>query len=151
MALPDGVIVDECDMPLMEAHAWRVHLFKRHGDREYWYVRTSIGGRRHALLHRVIAGAVMGQQVDHINGNGLDNRRSNLRICTHSENMRNTRRNSRNTSGYKGVRKAGNGWTVFIQHDGQRKYLGYFKSAAEGHEAYKAAAQLLHGEFHNLG
>jgi hypothetical protein len=87
--------------------------------------------------------------VDHINGNTLDNRRSNLRVCTHAENMRNRRKNSNSSSGYKGVfwdnhyKK----WSSYIRVNNKRIYLGRFDDSKVAYEAYVAASKKYHGEF----
>ena len=65
--------------------------------------RATPGGRKHILMHRVIMDAKPGQEVDHISGNRLDNRRSNLRVCKPSENKKNRSLNLNSKSGFKGV------------------------------------------------
>jgi hypothetical protein len=87
--------------------------------------------------------------VDHINGDGLDNRRCNLRPATLVENARNRRLPSNNTSGFKGVNwHRGNGkWAASITADGRRHSLGYHDSPEDAGRAYDAAAIRLHGEF----
>jgi len=103
-------------------------------------------------LHRLIAGAVeKDQKVDHINGNTLDNRRSNLRICSNSENLRNRGKNINNTSGYKGVSKRRNKWAAQVKHNYKTIFLGLFDTPEEAHEAYKRAADKLHLEYKNYG
>lgn len=89
--------------------------------------------------------------VDHINGNGLDNRRCNLRVCSHGENMRNRTMNRNNRSGYKGVYfdpdKNGRPWRAQIRANGRKHSLGRFDTAEQAYEAYQKAAERLHGEF----
>lgn len=89
--------------------------------------------------------------VDHRNGNGLDNRRSNLRLATQAQNMSNRGRPTNNTSGYKGV-SAGRlgGWRAYITSRGKRLDIGTFASKEEAAEAYNAKALELHGEFARL-
>jgi hypothetical protein len=89
--------------------------------------------------------------VDHVDGNPLNNQRSNLRICTHAENMRNTRLRSDSTTGLKGVQKFGDIWRARIQVDGKRLELGSFDTPEAAHAAYCNAAQRYHGEFANFG
>lgn len=100
-------------------------------------------------MHRLITGAGAGQQVDHINGNKLDNRRSNLRLCTQSENMRNRGATALNTSGFKGVHWSANDrkWRAGIKVEGKRIFLGLYLSKEEAAEAYNRAAESLHGLF----
>ncbi|USE78946.1 HNH endonuclease [Cupriavidus gilardii] len=102
-------------------------------------------------MHRRIVGLQRGdkRQVDHINGNPLDNRRSNLRVCTHAENQLNIGRQRNNTSGFKGVcfdKQAGK-FKAAIAYQGRRKNLGLFDTPEAAYEAYCAAAAQLHGEF----
>lgn len=90
-------------------------------------------------------------EIDHINGNGSDNRLSNLRLATHAQNLQNTRRPRNNKCGHKGVawHSRAKKWRAYIQANGRRHYLGYFESPEDGHAAYLAAAEKLHGEFAN--
>lgn len=90
--------------------------------------------------------------IDHINGNGLDNRRSNLRPATHAENMRNRRMGRNNTSGYVGVRwrpEKGR-WETRIQVDGRKLRVGMYATAEEAARARDAAALEHHGPFARL-
>jgi hypothetical protein len=85
---------------------------------------------------------------DHINRNGLDNRRSNLRIANKQQNCWNSRDRG-GVSRFKGVHwKVAEGkWAAAISHDGIRKHLGYFVSEREAAEAYDDAAITFQGEF----
>lgn len=100
-------------------------------------------------MHRVIVGAPDGLEVDHINGNKLDNRRCNLRVCTHEQNMANRRKHHNNTSGYTGVVwiKDQRCWRAEIKVGGQKKYLGRFENAEDAARAYDEAALRFKGEF----
>jgi len=103
-------------------------------------------------MHRIIAGANHKDEiVDHINGNTLDNRRSNLRICSNAENGRNRGKNSNNSSGFKGVFLKRDKWAAQIKHNGKSIHLGTFKTPEEAHLAYQRAANKLHGRFKNYG
>lgn len=108
-------------------------------------------GHSSVALHRLILGEPSGH-VDHINGNSLDNRKSNLRVCSHTENMYNRGVQSNNVLGYKGVGKqaAGKGYTARITAGGKCKCLGTFKTAELAAEAYNEAALKLHGPFAKL-
>jgi hypothetical protein len=106
--------------------------------------QTSIG------MHRQILGLLHGdkRQVDHINHNGLDNQRHNLRICSCSENQGNQRLNKKNTSGYKGVvfDKRKKMWRANIKHGGHRITIGYFHFPIDAAKTYDAKAKELRGE-----
>lgn len=100
-------------------------------------------------LHREILGAAPGVEVDHINGDGLDNRRANLRLSSRQGNNCNKPAYKNNKSGYKGVslcRRDG-GWRAQIQVDGRVRNLGTFKTPEDAHVAYCAASIRLHGDF----
>jgi hypothetical protein len=90
--------------------------------------------------------------VDHINKNGLDNRKENLRICTNYQNLWNSKLYKSNTSGYKGVYwcKHYNKWHTRIKVCGKQKHIGYFKDIIEAKEAYIKAAKQYFGEFYSI-
>jgi len=127
----------------------------RGGTHEYSFyaARNSkkVNGKRSAIrMHRLIVNARPGQFVDHINGDGLDNRISNLRICTQQQNNFNARpRRDNKYSKYKGVRfvKAISKWLAAIKVDGVEIRLGYFAEEVEAHNAYKEASKEYHGVF----
>ncbi len=103
------------------------------------------------LLHRYIMNAPVGVTVDHINGNRLDNRRANLRLCSQAENNRNKGKFKNNKSGYKGVswNAQNSKWVAQIQLNGKKTHLGYFSNPAEAHEAYVTASLEQHAEYSN--
>ena len=128
-------------------------------------VYTVIGiCRRFFKLHRIIAEVFLNggkplnpqQHVDHrehADGSHAQDRLSNLRIASRSQNTMNQRINHNNTSGYKGVhwRKAsGNCWRAEITSQGRRKFLGAFTTPEAAAKAYDLAAKELHGEFAKL-
>ena len=91
--------------------------------------------------------------VDHINGNGLDNRKDNLRLATPEENKHNSRkRGGRGQSKYKGVTldKKKNQWRVRIGYKGKRIFLGCFDDEIEAAKAYDGSAKELYGEYARL-
>jgi hypothetical protein len=93
-----------------------------------------------------------GMEVDHQDGDGLNNRRSNLRICTHQNNSRNMRRHRDSASRFKGVSwwKTRQIWRAYIVVDNKQKGLGYYNNDTDAARAYDAAAKKLFGEFANL-
>ncbi len=114
-----------------------------------------IGNGKHktVYLHREIMGAQDDQVVDHINGNKLDNRQSNLRLCTRLQNSYN--RKPTEKTGTKGVhyeksRVGSKKWKAYISSTGMKKSLGYYKTRIEAIDAYNEAALRLHGEFARL-
>lgn len=115
------------------------------------YVKVKHNGKA-VFLHRFLLGLKEEDKylVDHKNGDKLDNRKANLRLCTKAENAHNIRKLSRhNSSGYKGVffDKYGDRWRAKIQYMGKSIFLGSFKSALEAAKAYDRAAKQYFGEF----
>lgn len=104
------------------------------------------GKKKMIYLHRHILGAKKGQQVDHINGDKLDNRKENLRIVSSSQNLQNKKYGG--SSKFKGVhyRKDVKSWRVTIQVDGKTKHIGYFKDELEAAKAYDRVAKTIYGE-----
>lgn len=99
-----------------------------------------------SYLHRLITNAPKGLQVDHINGNRLDNRKINLRICSSSDNSKNRPKNKGN---YKGVYldKLRNKWIAQITKNYKCYHIGSFEKEIEAALAYNEKAKELHGEF----
>ena len=158
------MLFDEEDRELVESHKWRVYL-----DHNTYYATTHIphpdggwskprpGGykrRRRTTrpLHRLLMDPPKGMVIDHINHNGLDNRRENLRICTRAENSRNRGKQKNNTSGYKGVcwYKRDKKWRAQIKKDSKKIHIGYFDIIEDAARAYDAKAKELFGEFAHL-
>jgi hypothetical protein len=103
-------------------------------------------------MHRLILGCGIGEEGDHKDGNGLNNRRANLRKCLQIQNARNRRKHAKGSSRYKGVsfRKKYSAWRSRIGIGKSIIHLGYFSSEKEAAEAYNEAAKRLHGEFAEL-
>jgi hypothetical protein len=102
------------------------------------------------LMHREILGVVPGIWVDHINGDRLDNRRSNLRPATHQQNLMNRGTNKNNQSGYKGVYQELGLWRACIKINGRNRHLGNFDDAETAARAYDFAAHEAFGAFARL-
>ncbi|PPD07167.1 MAG: Fis family transcriptional regulator [Hyphomicrobium sp.] len=103
----------------------------------------------HRLIWLIHYGKWPAKFVDHVNGDGLDNRLVNLRLASHAENNRNCRTYRSNTSGIKGVsfHRTWNKWQAHIQTDGKQRFLGSFKTKDEAAQAYREASKMYHGEF----
>jgi hypothetical protein len=112
------------------------------------------GGKKEKpiLMHRLILNAPKGIQVDHKNGNGLDNRRRNLRLCTNQENHMNEQKHKRASSRYKSVCfcKQTERWSANIMRDGKRVWLGRHDTEEEAALTYDKAAKEIFGQFANL-
>lgn len=109
--------------------------------------------RRTLIFHRELLQLVDKKlQVDHINGDGLDNRLTNLRIVTAQQNMMNRKKHLKGSSKYKGVsrREGENTWRGAIKFKGIVYYLGQFKTEKEAAEAYNLKALELFGQYANL-
>lgn len=121
-------------------------------SRGYIIGNITINGKQKRIrLHRLIMGSPKKMMIDHINGNKLDNRKSNLRICNGKENTRNSSVQKRNKLGVKGVSIThSNTYQAQIQVDGKLKYLGSYKTIKEAADAYDLAAQKYFGEFARL-
>ena len=142
-------VVDEADRHIVSGRKWSA---VKSGEKTYAaHVDRANGKSRTTYMHRLIQGVRAGQSVDHKNGDSLDNRRSNLRVASQTQNMQNVGVTKSNTSGYKGVNwnMAASKWHARIRVDGKRLHLGLFESAEDAHAAYVAAAKKYHGEFAN--
>jgi len=141
-------LVDDEDYELVSQYKWHTSSKKGH---TFYAVAYAGGGRnnhKQISMHRLIMGASFGEEVDHINGNGLDNRKENLRLASRAENVRNKHISS-GTSSYKGVslyRRTGR-WRAQIEMAEKNIHLGYFKTEKEAARAYNYKALELFGDF----
>jgi len=140
-----SALVDDADFPHLSQKRW--HLA---GHRGTMYVTTSawVGGKCVSVpMHTLIASAPLGMVVDHVNGNRLDNRRSNLRICTRTENLWNRHAAPRGVSRFSGVTYEGNRWRARISRENHRINIGVFAREVDAAIAYDAKCRALRGEF----
>jgi hypothetical protein len=139
---PDA-IVDEQDYDNLVSYQWRAIR----GLRTCYAVRNE--GEKLIKMHRQILSCCDGLMVDHINHNGLDNRRSNLRICTASQNQQNRQPSNYGKSRYKGVcwHSGKKKWRAAIVLDGRSIHIGYYDYEIDAAVAYDDAAIELFGEF----
>lgn len=142
-------LVDDEDFELVNQYRW--YALRNH--RTFYAVKQmrQVDGRRGLLwMHRLILGLTDSrQQADHINHNGLDNRRVNLRVVSQSENAQNRRMALANKSGFKGVALDSRTQRYRVQIRINRKptTIGYFATAEEAARVYDAKARELYGEF----
>lgn len=139
--------VDAEDIPVVEGRLWRAAKW-----RSGWYAVRSVN-RSTIPMHRAIMHPLEVMVVDHINGNGLDNRRDNLRIATASQNLMNRRgAQAGNRSGYIGVHwhKATGKWRAAVKTAGASVDVGFFEDKEAAAHARDSAAIEMHGEFASL-
>lgn len=148
------VLVDDDDYETLMQFKW---VYKKPGHRRTAYaVRGKIvgyeAGKKYTTIamHRVIMRSPIGYEIDHINGNGLDNRKENLRIATRAQNQQNRNILRHNTSGYKGVSKDRETWRAQIRVNNTIMRLGRFRDKISAAIAYNEAAKKYHGEFARL-
>lgn len=133
-------LVDDEDFKLLKRRKW---FLSNHG--------YAASGRE--FMHRLVMGAKRGEEVDHINGDTLDNRKVNLRLVTHQQNIQNRKVNKNNKLGYKGVyqhTQNGNFIAQIQTPQRKRKHLGVFATPEDAAFAYNVAAIKLFGEFARL-
>lgn len=144
MAHGHEAIVDIQDVDVIATHHW----YSSKG-RKTRYAYSDVGkrpNRKHVAMHRLIVDAPSGLVVDHINGNGLDNRRDNLRICTVRQNLMNE---PPRKGAYKGVSRCAttNRWVAQIKSNRSVIFIGRFDTPEEAARAYDERAFEMHGEF----
>lgn len=137
-------IVDEQDLPLVKDFNWKLSIA---GHRKQLAYAVSKMNGKNISLHRLLITSEC-KHVDHINGDGLDNRKANIRPATQGQNLMNRGKQINNTSGYKGVSRTGKDkWKAMIQFEGKDYYAGSFKTKEEAALAYDKKAKELFGEF----
>ena len=133
--------VDDEDFERVVAHKWQYNPYTG-------YAATHLNTKKQITLHRFIINAKPGEITDHINLDKLDNRKSNLRLCTQAQNTQNRLRASHNKCGYKGVfLHPSKKWMAYIRHNGKQIYIGLYKDIIDAALAYDKKAIELFGEF----
>ena len=143
-------IIDDEDYTLIKSYKWR--LFKSKYCNHY-YALTTVK-QKTIFMHQLIMNfsSNRNKQIDHINHNGLDNRKNNLRICTRQQNFFNSLKRKKGSSQYKGVCyfKPRNTWQARITYNYKTFCLGYFKKEIDAALAYNKTAQDLFKEYAQL-
>lgn len=144
--------VDDEDYERFVKFKW--HTEKARGNLRYAARCIWIGNKNTVvLLHRLIMDNPKGKSVDHVNGDGLDNRKNNLRICSHKENIRNSKLlRSNNKSGYRGVswESGVKKWRADITVNYRLKFLGFYKTKELAAEVYNLAAKRYFKKYANI-
>ena len=145
-------VVNSEDYESLAAFKWYA-MWSEDAQTFYACRKTSrtLGKMRSILMHRQILGSLPGVEVDHRDGDGLNNRRNNIRLASSSQNRCNRKAPSTNTSGFKGVsfHKSAMKWRATICLAGKSKHIGAFDTPEAASAAYIEAAKRLHGEFAN--
>lgn len=131
-------VIDLSDLPLVSQYKWRLTQYKS----GYIYATCTTkkkGKTRTIYMHRLILGLTNGLQGDHEDDNGLNNRRSNLRPATRTQNQQRQRPHKNGTSRYKGVCRYKDNWRAQIRVKGRRVWLGDYRSEPEAAIAYDRA------------
>jgi hypothetical protein len=147
------VLINDEDLVFYNSKTWRL---KKSGDKLYVSTPIYLGKVtskfkwKHVYYHREILDVPKGMYVDHIDGNTLNNLRSNLRICSNAENCRNQKIRTNNKTGYRGVRKVKDKFIAQINKVGKATYLGQFKTIEEAVIRYNSEAVKEYGEYAKL-
>lgn len=146
----DVALLDDEDYERLRLYPWRKQT---NANGKVYVVRTrsrkEAPGSHLVKLHREIVSAPAGCDVDHVDNNGLNNQSANLRVCTRSENLRNTRKRDNSSAKFKGIywHKRARKWVAQIKPPTGHIYLGSFADDVEAAKAYDAKARELFGAF----
>lgn len=153
LALTQGqvTVFDDVDAPIVLAHRWWATKSSATGQ---FYAATKLqspsGRWRIVQMQRLLMGEPPKMDVDHVNGDTLDNHRGNLRVATRSQNKANNRGYRTNTTGYKGVYRRGDRWCAQLRYEGEALWLGAHATPEAAARAYDAKARELFGAFASL-
>jgi len=139
-------LVDDEDYKILNQYKWHNNI---------GYARTDIKDKDKwvsKLMHRLLIDVPDKMEIDHIDGNPLNNQKSNLRLVTHQQNQMNSQKRKKTSSKYKGVTfdKWTGRWESYIGYNNKKIHLGRFKSEIDAAKAYNEKAKELYGEFANL-
>lgn len=142
------MLVDKDDLYILSFYKWNI-CKKKFANYATAYIPGSGHVGKRIYAHRLIMGAIKGQHIDHINGDGLDNRKKNLRISTNQQNHFNIHKKKRSSSRYKGVtwEKRRKVWVSQICIGGKHIYIGSFRLEKDAAVAYNEMAKKLFGDF----
>jgi hypothetical protein len=137
-------IVDDEDYEKLSQYRWNANWT---GTVHYAH---RLNGKEHVYMHRMIMSPLPGYEIDHINKNTLDNRKSNLRIVHKSYQRANSKKRKDSRSKYKGVKLRGKHISARIRVNGKERHLGMFKTQEEAALAYNQAALKYFGDYAQL-
>lgn len=137
-------LVDDSDYELLSQ--WKWHAVK---DKDAFYARHSVKGKKGIRMHRMIMDFPNIGMIDHKDGDGLNNQRDNLRVCTNTQNLRNMKPRKNTSSKYKGVSyySRDDNWIGRIGVKNKSRHLGYFESELEAAIIYNITARRYFGEY----
>lgn len=145
--LTQNKVTQVSDARYSELNKFKWHAVNYNG---YWYAARYDETGKRLLMHREITKAPSGSEVDHIDGNGLNNLDPNLRIGTKNTNQQNRRKQrTPSSSEFKGVTQQGKRWKAQLRKDGKLYYLGYYSTEEDAAIAYDIAAKEHFGEYAN--
>lgn len=147
-------LVDDADFELLSKYKWNVFRDSRRSKNIYAVRGVGVNGVYKSIrMHRELLGITDPKiQIDHKDGNGLNNQRSNLRVCTQAQNLANRSLNKNSTSGYKGVYwdKRRSIWRAHIRFNGKLKVIGYHENKDVAAKMYNDEAVKTFGDFSRL-
>ncbi|RPI95541.1 MAG: hypothetical protein EHM40_03005 [Chloroflexi bacterium] len=144
-----SAIVDDEDYEGLMRWKWGAHYVRKYNEWSVVRSEHKLTGRKFIYIHRQIMNAPGGMEVDHKDGNRFNNQKSNLRLCSHQQNMFNRRPQKGSVSIYKGVswHKGNQKWQARITVSGKPIHLGYYGSEIEAAKTYDDSAIKYYGDY----